>query len=242
MNRIAATFNERYLNLDEWICTKTIYNCLRRNNITRHVLERRHIRQDPDAILAYLQIMVNFHVHELVDIDETLTTTSEFEEKYGYAACGNRAEKLQLIIRGHHYSVTAAYCERGFIFWRIYEGSVRTDEFCDFLKNLQPYLTDTSVGLVDNCNIHHVQRSRNLLENIFNGRYIYSPSYTPEMKPIELGFSNIKRYIRQFEDDAIQDPLRVINEAFELYSITGPFVEAAYGNWNIYRDNINQQG
>ena len=44
------------------------------------------------------------------------------------------------------------------------------------------------------------------------------PPYSPQLKPIELGFSNIREYIRVNHDWAVRDPIAVIHETFMRYS------------------------
>ena len=47
--------------------------------------------------------------------------------------------------------------------------------------------------------------------------HFFSPAYSPDMKPIEKGFSQIKRWLRHHENEAL---LQSINKCFNLYSTT----------------------
>lgn len=58
-------------------------------------------------------------------------------------------------------------------------------------------------------------------EDVFNGLYDFCAPYCPHLKPIEKGFSNVKGWIREHEDEALSHPVQFLNEAFELYSVTG---------------------
>ena len=59
------------------------------------------------------------------------------------------------------------------------------------------------------------------LHNVFSGSYIFVPAYSPDLKPIELGFSNVKAWLRQNEAAAVSNPIEYINGAFELHSVRG---------------------
>lgn len=43
------------------------------------------------------------------------------------------------------------------------------------------------------------------------------------MKPCERGFAEIKRWLRANHRQAQNNPEAAIKQAFELYSVTGPF-------------------
>jgi hypothetical protein len=78
---------------------------------------------------------------------------------------------------------------------------------------------------------------RETLEQVFEGRYQYCAPYSPHLKPVEHGFSLVKAYIQQW-DDQIVDPVQLINQAFRNYSTKpGYNGHALYGSFNVYRVN-----
>lgn len=154
-------------------------------------------------------------------MDETASTINQFEQKYGWSPIGEKAIRTQIEIQGKHYSVIAAYGLRGFICWSIFEGPVAAIQFVVFLDKLASCLDDNCL-LLDNCSIHKTAFVRQRLEIITNGDYEFSPKYSPDLKPIERAFSNVKRYVRNHRNiNTAPDPLAVINEAFSLYSSSG---------------------
>lgn len=54
------------------------------------------------------------------------------------------------------------------------------------------------------------------------GEYAFSPRYSPDMKPIERGFSNVKRLLRANEQWALDNPVLFLNRTFHTYSLFGP--------------------
>lgn len=77
------------------------------------------------------------------------------------------------------------------------------------------------VGLIDNAKIHKTVQSLHLLEATFQGRYCFSPPYSPDYQLIEIGFADIKRFLRDSELEAVHNPIAWINMVFDKLSVTG---------------------
>jgi transposase len=123
----------------------------------------------------------------------------------------------------------------GFLCWDIIEGTVDEDIFSAFLDNtLSPLLTASQIGIIDNASIHHTVRSRISLEQVFNGKYYFSPPYSPHLKPIEGCFALVKNYIRQNEHQALNNPLQYLHHAFTQFSIGHQFSNKILGHWKGY--------
>jgi hypothetical protein len=215
----------------------TVARTLKRNKFSRKVMERRNINQDDELREQYAMNTAYLHQDILVDIDEMASNPESFHEKYGWAPRGEDALKMQIRIGERSYSVIAAYTTAGFLVWEIHDvtnGGINEEVFQEFLFNrLQHVLSNDSFGLIDNATIHRTVDSRLMLENIFDGKYCFSPPYSPDLKPIELGFANIKRWLRSHENDALMRPIEMINNAFELYSILGERGHKGYGIFNF---------
>ena len=57
------------------------------------------------------------------------------------------------------------------------------------------------------------------------------------MAPIERGFSNVLKEVRLHEDQAMINPVKVINEAFYKYSILGEMSHVARSHFSCYHRN-----
>ena len=174
-----------------------------------------------------------------VDIDEMASSPESFLERYGWAPIGDDAIRVQIVIGSHRYCVIAAYTPFGFICWEIYtDENIDAVKFQEFLNGrLRLALRPRLFGLIDNARIHKTEESLQALEVEFNGRYMFSVSYCPIDKPIERGFSCVKKYIRDNEIAALNSPIRMINEAFQLYSVFGERGDCAYNHFKTYYDN-----
>lgn len=212
----------------------TLSRIMAKAHITRKITTARHMRADPQAQLAFLDSIAHIDPHRMIDVDETLCTAAEFHEKYGWSPEGQPAYYQQIVIGGVAYSTVAAYSVLGFVCWAVYAGSVTSMEMQDFVLNdLQPYINEHTHVVLDNATIHKTEEVRGALAATLGDRYTYSAPYSPQLKPIELGFANIKRWIRDHEADAVGDPISWINLAFHVYSMQGERSAAGKSLYNI---------
>jgi transposase len=186
---------------------------------TRKTIEHRHVRLDHEQRYNYVRDIAFVDPETLIDVDETASSTAELIERYGWAPKGNRALGYQIEIGGHHYSTIAAYSPQGFLCWEIVEGGFDSTCFERFLtQRLYPLLEKNCI-LLDNAKLHKTNSGLRTIERVSDGRYVFVPAYSPDLKPIELAFGLVKRWIRARELQALQDPLGYINQGFERYSI-----------------------
>lgn len=181
----------------------TIYRWIKSLGYSRKVLTRYVIHLDPTDRLRYLDNFEFINPDLINDIDEIPCGRKEYEARYGYSMRGKRATYPQIIIGNTSYSVIAAYTSLGFLCWDIFSDTITEVEFQNFLdKTLWPFATGPLYGIFDNAAIHHTPDSRNLVEEIFDGKYEWCAAYSHEFKPIEKGFANVKTYLREREFEA----------------------------------------
>lgn len=239
LSQLLRTFKDHFVANDEedvkLPSKSTLTRIFKRERITRKITVRKNVNASAELQYAYLQKIAAFDPGVLVDIDETLSTQKEFERKYGWSPEGEEAIQYQIRVADRAFSTIAAYTVKGFIAWAIYEGSVTSTEVQHFLTyRLQPALMQDNVGVLDNATVHKTADCQDTLEYCFRGLYVFCPPYSPELKPIEKGFSCIKRFIRENEAQAILDPISWINKAFFLYSRDGERCDAGEFNSALY--------
>ena len=81
-------------------------------------------------------------------------------------------------------------------------GNTFTILFVDaFIPNMLPFdgTNSTSVVVIDNCFIHHVEEVKLLLEEAVI-LVVYLPPYSPDLNPIEEAFSSVKSFLKEHED------------------------------------------
>ena len=141
-------------------------------------------------------------------------------------------------IKSIQFSVVAAYSPRGFLTWRIFQGTVDHQSVMLFLRNdLQDMLGEGDVVIADNASVHKTEETIRELSTITAGNYAFLPPYSPRLAPIEHGFANMWEEVRKHERDAEIDPIRVVNAAFYKYSVAGSHGHVAAGHFNPYYRN-----
>ena len=221
---------------------ETIVRFFHKHRFSRKVLERRHILRDVAEILEYREEIAAIEVLNLISIDETASSPDQFKEKYGWAVEGQKAMRTQFKIGSKHFSVMAAYSMRGFRHWKIVEGSINGETFQEFLREMRDddLVENNECLILDNCKIHKTQESLLLIIEVFGQNYKFLPKYSPHWNPIELAFSQIKRYLRGREYIHQRhgvDLVEEINQAFLKYSEHGDMAHTAAGNWAKYFRN-----
>ena len=93
------------------------------------------------------------------------------------------------------------------------------------------------VGLFDNAAIHHTPVVRGIIENVFEGMYLYAAPYSPDLKPVERLFAEVKDLLRYREDEAVLNPIGVIFEVFDMFRPGGPKSAMGDNHFRLYRDN-----
>ena len=87
---------------------------------------------------------------------------------------------------------------------------------------MNPYngTNETSILILDNCSIHHVEEVQTLLRD--SGIFvIFLPPYSPDLNPIELTFSYIKQYLQEHQEiiQAANNLSDIIKSAFNSITI-----------------------
>ena len=136
--------------------------------------------------------------------DETGSDARDMLRRYGYAFRGERAVCHQLTVRGQRMSSIAAISVEGVIDVYHTTSTCTGETFYDFVRgsiipNMQPYPNPTSVLIIDNCSIHHVDCIRELIRDA-GILLIYLPPYSPDYNPIECVFGFVKSYLKQHEE------------------------------------------
>lgn len=202
------------------ISCKIVWKTLHKHGWTRKVVTSRNMLIDHEERILFLKRMSRINPYLIIDIDESNVSPDRFFDRYGWSPEGEEALRIQITIGGKAYTVIAAYTPLGFISWEIFEGPVTHNEFKHFIEtNVAPLVNEDSIGLLDNASIHKTVDVFTALNTIFQGGFMFSPPYSCDLKPIELGFSNVKHWLCENEEDAARDPIGAINHAFYRYSI-----------------------
>jgi transposase len=236
MQRFHDQFYDEYF--DQMPSLSTVYRAVTEVNSHKKVAWA-NIQKDPLAQQAFLDNIAHVPASCIIDIDGMVQTPDDFYERYGWSPPGEECKRMQIHIGSRTFAVHAAYTELGSIAWDIFEGSVTDNEVKNFVNRISLLLEDDSYGLFDNASNQRTDAVRIMIETVFRGLYIYCSPYSPELKPIERGFVNVKTFIRERDDDAewIANPVGLISAAFQNYRVGTPGGLAAYNHFEFYREN-----
>ena len=158
--------------------------------------------------------------HRLVFIDETGTTTKMTRPR-GRCLKGQRLRskapfghwKTQTFIAGLRcYGLTAPFVVDRPMNRRIFEAYVETQ--------LAPTLSKGDVVILDNLAAHKSAKAEAAIKA--QGAWmLFLPAYSPDLNPIELTFSYIKRYLQEHQEiiQAVNNLSDIIKSAFDSITI-----------------------
>ena len=80
--------------------------------------------------------------------------------------------------------------------YKIYDKPINIQTFGDFIKDLQNKGIVSKTILLDNLRVHHNVGIKTIMNNKFAG-VLWTPSYSPQLNPIEMLFSSLKAHLRK---------------------------------------------
>lgn len=132
----------------------------------------------------------------VVFLDETWAKTN-MARPTGYAPRGARL--VEAVPHGHWHTTTllAGLGAGGFVAPLVIDGAVNGPLFRAWVEqHLAPALRPGDAVVMDNLASHKVAGVREAVERA-GARVLYLPPYSPDLNPIELAFSKLKRLLRK---------------------------------------------
>jgi hypothetical protein len=208
------------------ITRQEISRFLKRHKISSHKISFVSALIDEDERAETLELARPYETSCLHNFDETSTAYTKFIMKETRCHKGETPSQPEWNLigpDGRVYSVIADYTPNGWSCWRTFLRNIDHECVELFLQeDLSCVLSDGDVVLHDGASIHKVQSTIDLLAEITDNRYIKVAKYSHDLSPVERGFANVWNYIHTHYDPSTQSPVEIINEAFAMYSVTGP--------------------
>lgn len=242
-NRHLKDLTHEFYALLDWELTSmpatcTVFQTLPRMNMPRKVTTRRNIRKDYEAQLDFLDDTKFLMAKQIFALDGIQFNPQDNIEKFGWALVGHEAQAYQICVENRTFAVHAAMVEHGFCAWEIFESNVCGTDVAEFIRvRVAPLFRADSFLLLDNAKNQNTDEVIDTMEECLGGRYFYNVAYSPELNPISRGFSMLRCWIRDHEQESRGDPISLINRGFHLYSIEGPWGYKCYNLFDMYRLN-----
>jgi transposase len=126
---------------------------------------------------------------------------------------GKRAYDKKPAQRGGNISMVGALKKSGMEVLYPYDGPIDSERFVDFLEHkLKPCLQSGDVVIMDNCRTHYASIVTAKAVDL-SIPILFLPPYSPELNPIEEGWSVIKTKMRRKKARNISDYVDGIVEA-----------------------------
>ena len=182
--------------------------------------------QRVEFILTMTKMIVS--TKKIIFIDE-VGFNLEGHKNYGWCKKG---EKLQVpkTLKSTNYSLIGATSSDSFIGCMILKGSTNSEVFCAFMSHLISYLEvkgyskEEVVFVLDHAKCH-----KKHLISFFKGRFdlIWTASYSPQLNPIELFWSHLKRLVYNKESYRNEDDL-IYNISKNCFAINNDIVRSHF--------------
>uniref|UniRef100_UPI00308075E8 transposase n=1 Tax=Enterocloster sp. TaxID=2719315 RepID=UPI00308075E8 len=104
--------------------------------------------------------------------------------------------------------------------YTVYCGGTTGERFAEYLKTkLIPTLSKTDVIVMDNMRSHHAKIVKQVLDES-EIKYLYLPSYSPDLNPIEKMWSKLKAYLRKEKVRVVSELPAAIERAFSTVRVS----------------------
>jgi transposase len=134
--------------------------------------------------------------------------------RFGRARPGQRVVEGTSGDSGAHYTLVAAISLQGLQAPALLEGAMDGAAFAVYVEQvLVPTLHRNDIVFMDNLSYHKGPRIRALIESA--GAHLeFLPPYSPDLNPIELGWSKVKSVLRTAKARTFEDLLTALANAF----------------------------
>ena len=145
VHQVYATNSDTYINELVWwlaihhdivISAMTLHRNLQEAGLTRKLLRKLALERDEALRLDWQEFVLEHgegYGREFVVVDETSKNDHSTARHYGYALSGERAELVDVFVRGDRYSLVAAMTVSGYIAAHAVPGSFDAMSFYDFI-------------------------------------------------------------------------------------------------------------
>ena len=161
---------------------------------------------------------------DIVAVDETATWEG-MERQVAWSLQGKKVYRYRQKNKGQKYTLIGAISVEGVVCHKIIKGSMKKQDFLEFVKTeLCPKLNEKKVVIMDNLNSHKAIEVQQMISQT-GARLLYLPVYSPEFNPIEMMWSVLKNFMRQFHDSPVKNIQSIIQASLLLIN------PSSFANW-----------
>ena len=151
-----------------------------------------------------------------VFIDETWAKTN-MTRRYGRSQLGVRLLEKTPCGRWETTTFLGALRATGFVAPLTVEGAINGDLFRAWVEqHLVPALKPGDIVVMDNLSSHKVAGIRKAIEAV-GAEVLYLPPYSPDLNPIELAFSKLKKMLRDGAERTTDKLTKLCGKILEFF-------------------------
>jgi len=175
------------------ISRRTIYNILKRNNITYKKAQTNKYSYSKDKFnkdVNKVRSLIKCRKNRIISVDET-SIDFIVPSNYGWSKKGTKCT-FKISNKRYRVSLLLAISKNKIVNYHIKEGSFKSDDFNDFM-NETVNLNGHYRYFMDNAKIHH----NRFMNPDIKSKIIYNLPYCPSYNPIEYFFNTFKKEFRK---------------------------------------------
>jgi len=155
--------------------------------------------------------------HRLVFIDETAVKTN-LTRLRGRAPVGERLEGAVPFGKWRTQTFIAGLTEDALIAPWVIEGAMNGPAFDTYIETqLAPLLQPRTIVILDNLSTHKSARAAQAMRNR-GCWFLFLPSYSPDLNPIEQAFAKLKAHLRRIGARTYDALIQAIGDICDLYT------------------------
>jgi transposase len=184
----------------------------------KHLRAAEQDREDvEEARRGWAELQKTLDPSRLVFLDETWATTA-LSPLRGWAPKG---ERLVCTVPHGHWHTTTFLCglrTTGLVAPLVLDGAMNGPAFLAYTEQfLVPTLRPGDIVVLDNLSSHKVGGVREAIERA-SAAVLHLPPYSPDLNPIELAFSKLKRLLREAAERTLDALWQTIGRLLERFS------------------------
>jgi transposase len=165
--------------------------------------------------LEYWEKVKEVKPENLIFIDET-GIWEGMERSVSRSLKGRRAFSYRKKYKGQKHTVIGAISLNDLVCLKTIKASMKGEDFLGFVRDdLCPKLNADKVVVMDNLNTHKSAEVQKMI-TAAGAKILYLSSYSPDFNPIEMLWSVLKGFIRQFKPQYLEKMQAVIKVFFLL--------------------------
>jgi transposase len=179
----------------------TVHSALERARWSRKAVRARAAERNAPLRNAWIGIQKSWTADQLIFLDESAANERTGDRKYAWSPIGTTCGVARPIKKSEKWSLLPALTIDGYLSYFIIQGSITAEVFETFVEEqvlpyCSPYPGPRSILILDNASIHKSERLRKLCGQ-YGVELRFLPPYSPDFKPIEATFKDIKAWIKR---------------------------------------------